>query len=407
MITINENFLKLNSSYLFSQISQIVEETQITNPNLKIIKLGIGDVTRALPSAIIAAFHEGVEDMSKDETFRGYGPEQGYPFLRDLIAKHDFQDRGIHIQPDEIIISDGSKCDVGNFQEIFSKNIRIAVPDPVYPVYVDTNVMSGRTGQYNNGHYEKIYYLSASEKNQFVPILPKDIEVDLIYLCFPNNPTGATATKAQLQSYVEYALYHKALILFDAAYCEYISDSNIPKSIFEIEGADECAVEFRSFSKTAGFTGTRCAFTVIPHKCRGFTFSGEQVKIRDLWLRRHTTKFNGVSYPVQKAAAAVYSKDGQTQIKDIISYYMNNAHIILNTIKSIGLKAYGGTNAPFIWVKSPQPSWEFFQKLLSNTGVLTTPGSGFGPAGNNFIRISAFNHLENVEEAMFKITQLL
>lgn len=407
MITINEHYKKLSDSYLFSRISKIIEETTQQQPDLEIIKLGIGDVTRALCPAVIAAFHEGVDEMGKDESFRGYGPEQGYVFLREVISQHDFKNNNIDISAEEIIVSDGSKCDVGNFQEIFSQDSIVAVPDPIYPVYIDTNVMAGRTGEIHNGYYEKIVYLIANEENNFIPQIPDDTHIDLMYLCFPNNPTGATATREALKKYVDYALEHKALILFDAAYCQYITEPHIPKSIFEISGAKECAVEFRSFSKTAGFTGTRCAYMVIPNECRAFTSQGEKTLIRDLWMRRHTTKFNGVSYPVQKAAAAVYSKEGQRQTLSIIDYYMNNAGIIKKTMRDIGFSTYGGEHAPFIWVKANKPSWDFFKELLSKTGVVTTPGAGFGPSGEGYIRISAFNHLEQVNNAMEKIQQFL
>lgn len=407
MITINENYLKLSKSYLFSQISSIVDQTKEKNPNLDVIRLGIGDVTKALCPAVIEAFHQGVDEMEKDDTFKGYGPEQGYEFLRRAIAEHDFKQRNIDISPDEVIVSDGSKCDAGNFQEIFSSDAIVAVPDPIYPVYVDTNVMAGRTGAFQDGHYDKIVYLVANEDNGFVPVIPNDAKVDLIYLCFPNNPTGVTPTKEQLKSYVDYALTHDALILFDAAYCAYIREEGIPRSIFEIEGAKECAVEFRSFSKTAGFTGTRCAFTIIPNECRVFTSNKEKVSVRDLWIRRHTTKFNGVSYPVQKAASAIYTPEGKSQIQETIDYYMNNAKIITHTMEKVGFKTYGGENAPFIWTKANKPSWDFFQELLAKTGVVTTPGAGFGPSGEGYIRISAFNHIEKVELAMDRITKFL
>lgn len=406
MITINEHYAKLQSSYLFSRIANMVGEAKQKGGSLPIIKLGIGDVTKALTPAVVTAFHQGVEEMSHDDSFRGYGPEQGYEFLRLAIAKHEFQDRGITINADEIVISDGSKCDTGNFQELFSTDTRIAVPDPVYPVYVDTNVMAGRTGVYVQGRYEGLVYLEATEENAFVPLPPSE-RVDLLYLCFPNNPTGAVATHQQLSQYVDYARDHNALLLFDAAYCQYIDDNELPRSIFEIEGARECAVEFRSFSKTAGFTGTRCAYVVIPEECRAFTREGKKVSIREMWMRRHTTKFNGVSYPVQKAAAALYTPEGKKETEERVAYYRENARIIREAMQRKGFTVYGGIHAPYIWMRSPLPSWDFFQMLLEKTGVVTTPGAGFGSCGEGFIRISAFNHREKVEEAMERFATLL
>ncbi len=406
MITINEHYSKLQSSYLFSRIANMVSKAQQKDSGLPIIKLGIGDVTKALTPAVVQAFHKGVEEMSSDDSFRGYGPEQGYEFLRLSIAKHEFQDRGIDITADEIIISDGSKCDVGNFQELFSVNTRIAIPDPVYPVYVDTNVMAGRTGAYVNGRYEGLVYLESTEENGFVPP-PPTTAIDLIYLCFPNNPTGSVATSHQLSQYVRYARDNNALLLFDAAYCQYIHSDELPRSIFEIDGARECAVEFRSFSKTAGFTGTRCAYVVIPKECRAFTNEGEVVLVRDLWIRRHTTKFNGVSYPVQKAAAAIYSLEGKKEIQERVAYYMENARIIRTALQKLGFVVYGGIHAPYLWVKSPMPSWDFFQFLLEKAAVVTTPGAGFGSCGEGFIRISAFNFREKVEEAMERLSTVL
>ncbi|HOU84590.1 MAG TPA: LL-diaminopimelate aminotransferase, partial [Spirochaetota bacterium] len=327
MIKINENYSKLKASYLFSDIAKRVSAFQSANPDKEIIRLGIGDVTRALPEAVVKAFHQGVDEMADEKSFKGYGPEQGYEFLRKAIAENDFQKRGADIKPNEIFVSDGSKCDTGNIQELFADDIKIAIPDPVYPVYVDTNVMAGRTGISMDGRYEKLVYLECNKSNNFVPELPKE-KVDLIYLCFPNNPTGEVATKKQLTEWVNYAKENKSLILFDAAYEAFIRDENIPHSIYEIEGAKEVAIEFRSFSKTAGFTGTRCAYTVIPEECVAYTSEGKPVQLLQLWNRRHTTKFNGVSYPVQKAAAAVYSEEGKKQVKDIIDFYLENAKII-------------------------------------------------------------------------------
>jgi len=399
MIKVNENYSKLKASYLFVDIARRVAAYQEANPDNKIIKLGIGDVTKPLPPACLSAFHKAVDDMAKEETFRGYGPEQGYSFLREKIAEFDFAARGTGITADEIFISDGSKCDTGNIQEIFSGDCKIAVPDPVYPVYVDTNVMAGRTGDWTDGRYEGLVYLESISENGFVPMPPSE-KVDLIYLCFPNNPTGTTATKAQLKAWVDYALENNALILFDAAYVAFIRDESLPQSIFEIEGAKECAIEFRSFSKTAGFTGTRCAYTVIPKACRAFTSSGDKVELHPIWNRRHSTKFNGVSYPVQRAAEAIYSEQGRKEVKELVDYYLNNAKIIRESMTSLGYTCYGGENSPYIWIEGEMDSWEFFDLLLSKAEVVCTPGSGFGKCGDGFIRISAFNSVENVREAM-------
>ncbi|MGE4520706.1 MAG: LL-diaminopimelate aminotransferase [Desulfobacteraceae bacterium] len=406
MITINENYQKLKSSYLFSEIAKRVSAFQTENPEIKIIKLGIGDVTKALPEACIEAMHKAVDEMAQDSSFMGYGPEQGYPFLREKIAKNDFQARGADISADEIFISDGAKCDTGNFQELFDKDIKVAIPDPVYPVYLDTNVMAGRTGENENGRYKGIIYLDALKENKFVPDLPKETP-DLIYLCFPNNPTGSTATKEQLKKWVDYARKNNALILFDAAYEAFIRDDSIPKSIYEIEGAKEVAVEFRSFSKNAGFTGTRCAFTVVPKECRAFDSKGEKVLIHPMWNRRHSTKFNGVSYPVQKAAEAVYSEEGKKQIRELTDYYMENASIIRKKMTDLGFDCTGGDNSPYIWIEAKKKSFDFFDLLLEKAGVVCTPGSGFGTCGEGYIRISAFNSRENVVEAMERIEKAL
>jgi LL-diaminopimelate aminotransferase len=356
-------------------------------------------VTRSLPAACIAAFHSAVDEMAADATFRGYGPEQGYPFLREEIARHDFQARGADIQADEIFISDGSKCDTGNIQEIFSADARIAITDPVYPVYLDTNVMAGRTGGFSNGRYGRIVYLDSTPENDFIPALP-DKPVDLIYLCFPNNPTGATISRDLLAQWVAYAKENKALILYDAAYEAFIRDESLPRSIYEIEGAREVAIEFRSFSKTAGFTGTRCAFTVVPKECLAFDEAGHKQALHPLWNRRHTTKFNGVSYPVQKAAAAVYSDAGKAQTRELVDYYLKNAALIRTEIKTLGFDCVGGENSPYIWIDGKKDSWGFFDQLLNEAGVVCTPGAGFGACGEGFIRISAFNSYENVQKAM-------
>ncbi len=407
MIRANDNFNKLKASYLFSDIAKRVDDYQQNNPDAQIIRLGIGDVTRALVPAVIKGFHQGVDEMANDATFRGYGPEQGYLFLREKIAKYDFQSLGADIEADEIFVSDGAKCDTGNFQELFAKDIKVAIPDPVYPAYLDTNVMAGRTGEFKDGRYNGIVYMDCLKENNFLPELPKE-QVDLIYLCFPNNPTGTTATKEELKIWVDYARENKALILFDAAYESFIRDKELPKTIYEVEGAKEVAVEFRSFSKTAGFTGTRCGFTVVPKECMIYNSNGEKISLHTMWNRRHTTKFNGVSYPVQKATEAVYSTEGREQVKEQISYYLNNADIIRNTIESLGFDYVGGKNSPYIWVDGQdRDSWDFFDLLLSRASVVCTPGGGFGRCGNQYIRISAFNSLENVTTAMDRIKEAL
>ena len=406
MITINENYLKLQASYLFADIKNRTAAFQEAHPEREVIKLGIGDVTRPLPPACIQAFHRGVDEMAEAKTFRGYGPEQGYEFLREKIARHDFQDRGADIAPDEIFISDGAKCDNGNIQELFSKNIKIAIPDPVYPVYVDTNVMAGRTGANSEGRYDGLVYLEATRENGFIPDLPRE-KVDLIYLCYPNNPTGATISKSALKQWVDFARENKALILYDAAYESFIRDDELPRSIYEIEGAREVAIEFRSFSKTAGFTGTRCAFTVVPKSCMAYTAEGEEQALHALWYRRQSTKFNGVSYPVQKAVEAVYSEEGQQQTKALIDYYLNNAALILQEMSALGFNCIGGENSPYIWIDGGSDSWKFFDRLLEKAAVVCTPGAGFGKCGEGYIRISAFNDYENVEKAMARIREAL
>ena len=406
MIKINENYLKLQASYLFSEIRRRTDEFQEKHPDQEIIKLGIGDVTRPLPQACIEAFHRAVDEMADDATFRGYGPEQGYEFLREDIARVDFQERGADISADEVFVSDGAKCDTGNIQEIFATDIRIAIPDPVYPVYLDTNVMAGRTGSFGESRYEGLTYLESTRENGFIPELPEE-NIDLIYLCFPNNPTGATITKPRLQAWVDFARKNKALILYDAAYESFIQDPNLPKSIFEIEGAREVAIEFRSFSKTAGFTGTRCAYTVVPKTCTAYTAGGEAHPVHNLWFRRQSTKFNAVSYPVQRAAAAIYSDEGRAQARGLIEYYLKNAALIRKEMEALGYECVGGENSPYIWIYGNTDSWQFFDMLLEKAGVVCTPGAGFGKCGEGFIRISAFNNYENVQRAMQKIKQAL
>ncbi|WP_028580825.1 LL-diaminopimelate aminotransferase [Desulfogranum japonicum] len=406
MIQINDHYLKLQASYLFSDIAKKVAAFQENNPDKDVIKLGIGDVTNPLPAACIKAFHAAVDEMATTSGFHGYGPEQGYEFLRKAIADHDFQARGAEVAADEIFVSDGAKCDTGNIQEIFSTACRIAIPDPVYPVYLDTNVMAGRTGEYSDGRYQGIVYLDSTRENNFVPELPNE-SVDLIYLCFPNNPTGSTATKEQLKVWVDYARAHKALILFDAAYEAFIRDETLPHSIYEIEGAREVAIEFRSYSKSAGFTGTRCAYTVVPKECVAYDAAGNAHSLHALWNRRHCTKFNGVSYPVQKAAEAVYSEEGKAQCKALIDGYLENAKIIGAAMTELGFTYVGGDNSPYIWVWGDRDSWDFFDLLLNKAGVVCTPGAGFGKCGQGYIRISAFNSRENVEKAMERIRTAL
>lgn len=408
MAKINENYLKLKAGYLFPEIGRRVKNYSETNPPRRVIRLGIGDVTLPLPPAIVKAMKDASEEMGTSEGFKGYGPEQGYSFLIEEIIKNDFKTRGVDLGVDEIFVSDGSKCDTGNIQEIFSTNCKIAVTDPVYPVYVDTNVMAGRTGVAGeDGRYGNLIYLPCTKENGFEPDFPKE-PVDLIYLCYPNNPTGTTITKDRLKQWVDYAQKNKSIILYDAAYEAFITDSSIPHSIFEIDGAKEVAMEFRSFSKTAGFTGTRCAFIVIPKELKGYTDSGEAVSINQLWNRRHTTKFNGVSYPIQKAAAACYSEEGKKQVQANIGYYMNNASLIKKGLESLGYNTYGGINAPYIWLKTPGSlsSWDFFDKLLKEAQVVGTPGSGFGPSGEGYFRLSAFGKKEDVEEAIERIKSL-
>jgi LL-diaminopimelate aminotransferase len=407
MIRINEHYNKLKPSYLFSDIAKKVKAHQKAHPEVDIIRLGIGDVTQPLPPACVKAFHQGVEALADAASFRGYGPEKGYPFLREKITANEYQSRGMDIDADEIFISDGSKCDTGNFQELFARDIRVAIPDPVYPVYLDTNIMAGRAGDFDARRFSNIVYLDVTLENNFVPKLPPG-QVDLIYMCFPNNPTGTTITKSQLRLWVEYALENKALILFDAAYEAFIRDESLPRSIYEIDGAKEVAVEFRSFSKTAGFTGTRCAYTVVPKECMVYDKNGETTALNALWNRRQSTKFNGVSYPVQRAAEAVYSPEGKAQVTALIDGYLENAAIIRSAMDLLGFAHVGGENSPYIWVDGQgRDSWGFFDLLLERAGIVCTPGEGFGSCGQGYIRISAFNSRENVEKAMERMARAL
>lgn len=405
MANINENYLKLQAGYLFPEIGRRVNSFCESNPQANVIKMGIGDVTQPLVPAIVEAMHSAVDEMAVKETFRGYGPEQGYGFLREAIAQHDYQSRGVDVQADEIFVSDGSKCDSSNLLDVFGSNNRIAVLDPVYPVYVDTNVMAGHTGPANqDGRYDGLIYLPVTEESDFQPPLP-DGPVDLIYLCYPNNPTGTVLSRQTLEKWVAFAKEHQAIIFYDAAYEAYISDPDIPHSIYEIPGARDVAIELRSFSKTAGFTGIRCAFTVIPKSLMGTTASGEQHAIHALWNRRHSTKFNGVSYPVQRGAAAVYSESGKQQIRELVDFYMNNARLLREGLEAVGFQVYGGVNAPYVWLKTPgeTTSWEFFDQLLEKSHIVGTPGSGFGAAGEGYFRLSAFNSLENTQAAVERI----
>ena len=405
MPRINDNYLKLAAGYLFPEIGRRVNEFEASHPDATLIRLGIGDVTRPLPKSVIEALHRGVDEMGVAETFRGYGPENGYLFLRELIVEHDYASRGVTVDPDEIFISDGSKCDSGNTQEIFALDAKVAVADPVYPAYVDTNVMAGRTGPPDaDGRYAGIISMPCTAENNFLPDFPKE-SPDLIYLCYPNNPTGAVASRESLKGWVDYAKEHNAIILFDAAYEAFICDDTIPRSIYEIDGARDVAIEFRSFSKKAGFTGTRCAFIVVPKELHGEDGNGEPIQIQALWSRRHSTKFNGVSYPIQVGAAAVYTEAGKKEVDALIAYYMENARVIREGLQAAGVEVHGGVNAPYIWLKTPGgvSSWDFFNQLLSSANVVGTPGSGFGPAGEGYFRLSAFGDRADVEEAVARI----
>ncbi|MBE0622686.1 MAG: LL-diaminopimelate aminotransferase [Burkholderiales bacterium] len=409
MTYINEHYLKLTAGYLFPEIGRRVTAFCDANPTAKVIRLGIGDVTEPLAPAVLQAMHAAVDELAERSSFRGYGPEQGYDFLREAIAKHDYQARGAKVDADEIFVSDGSKCDSGNILDVFGEGNVIAVVDPVYPVYVDTNVMAGHTGPADaNGRYAGLVYLPVTAENDFVPELPKE-RVDLIYLCYPNNPTGVVATKEMLKRWVDYAQQNGSIILYDAAYEAYITDPAIPHSIYEIDGARDVAIEFRSFSKTAGFTGVRCAFTVIPKNLKGKTRDGREVAIHPLWNRRHCTKFNGVSYPVQRGAAAIYSPEGKQQVRETIAFYLANAKLVRETLTKLGLQVYGGVNAPYVWLKTPGKlsSWDFFDRLLQQAHLVGTPGSGFGASGEGYFRLSAFNSRANVEEAVKRFAKIL
>ena len=405
MALVNENYLKLSAGYLFPEISRRVSAFADSNPDADLIKMGIGDVTEPLPQAVLEAMHKAVDEMGSHETFRGYGPEQGYPFLRQAIVDRCFTPRGVNIAVDEVFVSDGSKCDSANLLDIFGTDNRIAVCDPVYPVYVDTNVMAGHTGPPDsNGRYGGLVYLPLLEENDFVPLLP-DEPVDLIYLCCPNNPTGTVVSKDVLQGWVDFARNNDAIIFFDAAYEGYITDTEVPHSIYEIDGAKQCAIELRSFSKTAGFTGTRCAYTIIPKELSGKTKSGEVKNIHPLWSRRQSTKFNGVSYIVQRGAEAAMNDAGDSQIRQLVDFYMGNADKLRSGLIDQGYTVYGGINAPYVWLKTPggMTSWEFFDDLLNRLQIIGTPGSGFGACGEGYLRLSAFNSRENIDRALERI----
>ena len=406
MIRINENYTKLKASYLFSDIAKRVSAFVAANPSKPVIRLGIGDVTEPLPQVCVDALHAATDEMANRATFKGYGPEQGYAFLREAVVANEFTPRGCQIDADEVFVSDGSKCDCGNIQEIFSRDLRLAIPDPVYPVYVDTNVMAGRTGTNVDGRYEGITYLDSTPANGYIPSIPS-VATDLIYLCFPNNPTGAVATKEQLAAWVAYAKQHRAILLFDAAYEAYIRDPKIPHSIYEIEGARDVAIEFRSYSKVAGFTGTRCAFTIVPKSLKAWDAAGNEHSVHALWNRRHTTKFNGVAYPIQKAAAAIYTDAGKQQTRALTDFYLGNAALIRDAVTKLGFSCIGGDNAPYIWVNVGRDSWEFFDLLLNEAQVVCTPGAGFGKCGEGHVRISAFNSRENVTTALARIAAAL
>ncbi|WP_455496867.1 LL-diaminopimelate aminotransferase [Coprobacter sp.] len=408
MALVNEHFLKLPNSYLFSDIAKKINTFKVTHPKDKVISLGIGDVTQPLPKAVTEAMHKAVEEMTVKDTFKGYGPEQGYGFLVDAIIKNDFTSKGIHLEPSEVFINDGAKSDTGNIGDILRHDNSIGVTDPIYPVYIDSNVMCGRAGVLDDGKWSNVTYIPCRSENGFIPEIPEN-RIDILYLCYPNNPTGTALSKQELKKWVNYALANDTLILFDAAYEAYIQDPDIPHSIYEIKGAKKCAVEFRSFSKTAGFTGVRCGYTVVPKEVSAATLNGERIPLNRLWNRRQCTKFNGTSYITQRAAEAVYSQEGQAQVKEIIQYYMANARIMKNGLSEIGLDVYGGENAPYLWVKAPGglSSWKFFERMLYEANVVGTPGVGFGPSGEGYIRLTAFGDRDDCLEAMFRLKKWL
>ncbi len=404
MALVNEHFLKLPNNYLFSDIAKKVNTFKVTHPKSNIIRLGIGDVTEPLPKAVIEAMHKAVDEMACKETFRGYGPEQGYDFLIETIIKNDYASRGIHLEPSEVFINDGAKSDTGNIGDILRHDNSIGVTDPIYPVYIDSNVMCGRAGVLEDGKWSNVVYIPCLKENNFIPQIPEK-RIDIIYLCYPNNPTGTVISKNELKKWVNYALANDTLIMYDAAYEAYIQDPEIPHSIYEIKGAKKVAIEFRSFSKTAGFTGIRCGYTVVPKELTAGTLSGERIPLNRLWNRRQCTKFNGTSYITQRGAEAVYSPEGKEQVKNTINYYMRNAKIMREGLQSTGLSVYGGENAPYLWVKTPEgvSSWKFFEQMLYEANVVGTPGVGFGPSGEGYIRLTAFGDRANCEEAMRRL----
>lgn len=408
MALVNEHFLKLPNNYLFSDIAKKVNAFKVSHPKTDLIRLGIGDVTRPLPQASIEAMHKAVDELANKETFHGYGPEQGYDFLIDAVIKNDYAPRGIHLEPGEVFISDGAKSDTGNIGDILRHDNSIGVTDPIYPVYIDSNVMCGRAGILEDGRWSNVVYLPCLSENNFVPEIP-DRRIDILYLCYPNNPTGTVISKAELKKWVNYALENDTLILYDAAYEAYIQDPDIPHSIYEIKGAKKVAIEFRSFSKTAGFTGVRCGYTVVPKELTAATLEGERIPLNKLWNRRQSTKFNGTSYITQRAAEAIYTPEGQRQIKETIDYYMDNARTMKQGLEAAGLKVYGGVNAPYIWLKTPDgtSSWRFFEQMLYEANVVGTPGVGFGPSGEGYIRLTAFGKHEDCVEAMKRIRKWL
>lgn len=404
MALVNEHFLKLPNNYLFSDIAKKVNSFKVVHPHANIISLGIGDVTQPLPKASIEAMHKAVDEMGDASTFRGYGPEHGYDFLIEAIIKNDYQPRGVQLSPSEVFISDGAKSDCGNIGDILRHDNSIGVTDPIYPVYIDSNVMCGRAGELVDGKWNNVTYIPCVRENNFIPQIP-DRRIDIMYLCYPNNPTGLTLTKAELKKWVNYALKNDTLILYDAAYEAYIQDPEIPHSIYEIRGAKKCAIEFRSFSKTAGFTGVRCGYTVVPKELTAATLTGERISLNALWNRRQCTKFNGTSYITQRGAAAIYTPEGKQQVKDTINYYMTNAHMMKEGFEKVGISVYGGENAPYLWLKTPDgmTSWKFFEQMLYEAHVVGTPGVGFGPSGEGYIRLTAFGNRENCKEAMQRI----
>ena len=408
MALVNENFLKLPQNYLFSDIAKKVNGFKIAHPKANIIRLGIGDVTLPLAPAVIEAMHKATDELADKKTFRGYGPEHGYDFLQEAIIKNDFAPRGIHLEPNEIFINDGAKSDTGNIGDILGLDNSIGVTDPIYPVYIDSNAMCGRAGDLTDGKWTNIVYMPCTKENNFVPQIP-DKRVDIIYLCYPNNPKGTVITKAELKKWVDYALKNDTIIMYDAAYEAYIQNPEIPHSIYEIRGAKKVAIEFHSYSKTAGFTGVRCGYTVVPNELTATTIDGKRIPLNQLWNRRQCTKFNGTSYITQRGAEATYSAEGKKQVKETIDYYMTNAKIMRESLSSIGLNVYGGTDAPYIWLETPNnmPSWKFFESMLYQANVVSTPGVGFGPSGEGYLRLTAFGNREDCEEAMARLKKWL